>query len=113
MSGHTKGPWVHYDDSNRAIPRHTVVAAGKTVTTVYCTKGQEDEDAANARLIAAAPCMRNALTEARTTLAMLKRNVVTEIARHDGLLRWEGVPEAIQARIDECDAAITRADGGE
>lgn len=55
MSEHTQGPWFHYDDSDRSIPRHTVVASGKTISNVYCTKGDEKADQANARLIAAAP----------------------------------------------------------
>lgn len=53
----------------------------------------------------------HALTEASTTIAMLRRNVVTEIEKHDGLFRWEGVPEALQARIVQCDAALARARG--
>jgi hypothetical protein len=47
-----------------------------------------------------------ALAEARVTLLILKRNVETEIRSHDGLFRWEGVPEAIQTRIDQCSAII-------
>ena len=110
MSGHTKGRWVVTSDGHYVTPEH---ASTKIIALVFRPDtDSENERHANARLIAAAPDLLEALTEARTTLAMLKRSVVTEIARHDGLLRWEGVPEAIQARIDECDAAITRADGG-
>lgn len=63
-----------------------------------------------ARLAAEADAarVREVLSEAKTTLAMLKRNVTTEIAKHDGLFRWEGVPEAIQARLDAIDAAQTQ-----
>jgi hypothetical protein len=49
--------------------------------------------------------MREALEQSTITLRMLKRNVETEIKRHDGLFRWEGVPEAIQVRIDQAEAA--------
>lgn len=60
----------------------------------------------------AGPQLLSALTESRTTLLMLKRNVETEIRSHDGLFRWEGVPEAIQAQIAQCDAAIILATNG-
>lgn len=59
--GHTPGPWTHYDDSAASVHRHDIVAKGKTVARVYCTQGDELEDAANARLIAAAPEMLEAL----------------------------------------------------
>lgn len=60
-----------------------------------------------------AAALLTALTEARTTLLMLKRNVETEIRSHDGLFRWEGVPEAIQTRIDQCTTIITAASKSE
>jgi hypothetical protein len=47
-----------------------------------------------------------ALEQTAITLRMLKRNVETEINRHEGLHRWEGVPEAIQARIDDASATL-------
>jgi hypothetical protein len=52
--------------------------------------------------------LREALEEAVVTLKLLKRNVENEIRNHDGLFRWEGVPEAIQARIDQSRAALSR-----
>jgi hypothetical protein len=57
--------------------------------------------------------MGEALEQSTITLRMLKRNVETEIKSHDGLFRWEGVPEAIQARIDQARSALTtqRGDG--
>ncbi len=48
----TPPPWRHYDDSDSANHRHSIVAWGKTIAHIYCTKGYEIEDAANARLIA-------------------------------------------------------------
>lgn len=61
MSKHTPGPWFHYDDTPRRIHGHEIAATGKTVARIYCTKGDEAEDAANARLIAAAPDLLEAL----------------------------------------------------
>lgn len=61
MSKHTPGPWTHYDDSKSHVHRHEIVALGKTVARIYCTNGDEEEDAANARLISAAPQMLEAL----------------------------------------------------
>lgn len=54
-AAHTPAPWRHYDDSSSPNHRHSIVAMGKTVAHIYCTKGDEAEDAANARLIAHAP----------------------------------------------------------
>ncbi|RYG88641.1 MAG: hypothetical protein EON59_03840 [Alphaproteobacteria bacterium] len=51
---HTPPPWLHKDDSNSPNHRHSIVAMGKTVAHIYCTKGDEVEDAANAKLIAQA-----------------------------------------------------------
>jgi hypothetical protein len=61
MTQHSEAPWKHYDDSEAATHRHVIAAMGKTVAHIYCTKGREAEDAANARLIAAAPDMLSAL----------------------------------------------------
>lgn len=64
QEGHTPGPWQHYDDSADATHRHQIAAFGKTVAHVYCTKGDETSDAANARLIAAAPDLLEAARRA-------------------------------------------------
>mgnify|MGYP003341995656 CR=1 FL=1 len=63
MNTHTPGPWKHYDDSENSVHRHEIVALGKTVARIYCTNGAQIEDAANARLIAAAPDLLEALQE--------------------------------------------------
>ena len=57
---YTPGPWTHYDDATTTA-RHEIAASGKTVARVYCTKGDEVVDHANARLIAAAPDLLEAL----------------------------------------------------
>jgi len=57
--------------------------------------------------------LEGALREARTTLSMLRRNVASEIKNHDGLFRWEGVPEAIDSRVSDIDRALTAQPAGE
>jgi hypothetical protein len=56
---------------------------------------------------------RRALEQTAITLRMLKRNIETEIKRYGGMHRWEGVPEAIQARIDDAEDAIATTAGGD
>lgn len=110
---HTPGPWRA---EHTGYYWHVVSSEGTVVDACISQfigggtiENPSPREKANAYLAAAAPDLLEALTEARTTLAMLKRNVASEIKAHDGLFRWEGVPEAIQARITECDAAILKA----
>ena len=60
MSKHTPGPWKFYDDSNDGkTNRIEIVAIGKTVARIY--HSVPEEDLPNARLIAAAPDLLNAV----------------------------------------------------
>lgn len=60
MSKHTPGPWKFYDDSNNGkTNRIEIVAIGKTVARIY--HSVPEEDLPNARLIAAAPDLLDAL----------------------------------------------------
>lgn len=69
----TPGPWVHYDDSKESVHRHEIVALGKTVARIYCTKGMEAEDAANAALIVRAVNAYDDMLEAlRASLVAMK-----------------------------------------
>ncbi len=76
----TPGPWTHYDDSDSRFARahrHQIAALGKTIAHIYCTNGQEDEDYANARLIAAAPetaAERDRLVEALKNIAQIQQD---------------------------------------
>ena len=57
---HTPGPWAVYDDSNDGKTNRIEIAArGKTVACIY--HSVPEEDLPNARLIAAAPEMLEAL----------------------------------------------------
>jgi hypothetical protein len=63
MSAHTPGPWIHYDDSaDGKTNRHEIQARGKTIAHIYWSV--PDQDKANARLIAAAPDLYEALRRA-------------------------------------------------
>ena len=60
MSGHTPGPWTFYDDSNDGkTNRIEIVAIGKTIAHIY--HSVPAKDLPNARLIAAAPELLEAL----------------------------------------------------
>jgi hypothetical protein len=57
---HTTGPWTVYDDSNDGKTNRIEIAArGKTVAHIY--QSVPEEDLPNARLIAAAPDLLEAL----------------------------------------------------
>ena len=57
---YTPGPWVHYDDSaDGKTNRHEIAAFGKTICHIYHSVPEQDK--ANARLIAAAPELLEAL----------------------------------------------------
>ena len=63
MTKHTPGPWNFYDDSNDGkTNRIEIVAVGKTVARIY--HSVPAEDLPNARLIAAAPDLLEALETA-------------------------------------------------
>lgn len=65
------------------------------------------------RLERAAPELLSELTEARTTISILRTQVTVEIGRcaNPSESRWEGVPEKLKERIDAIDAAIAKATG--
>lgn len=65
MSKHTPGPWNLYDDT-ASTGRIEIVALGKTVARIY--RSVPEEDLPNARLIAAAPDLLEAL---RGVVAMI------------------------------------------
>ena len=61
MSKHTPGLWNYYDDSNDGkTNRIEIVAVGKTIAHIY--NSVTEEDLPNARLIAAAPELLEALS---------------------------------------------------
>lgn len=86
FTGHTPGPWVTYDDHD-SIHRYEILAIGKTIARIYCERGDEATDAANAALIAAAPTLldqRDALVAALRKIASCENRAdgdVVDVAR--------------------------------
>ena len=83
MSKHTPGPWSFYDDSNDGkTNRIEIVGWGKTVARIY--HSVPEEDLPNARLIAAAPDLLEALRD--LVDAMTGRLDGETIALHNALI---------------------------
>ena len=103
MSKHTPGPWeIPHDDSPywsqmNAVP---IVFTGSALADVRYN-GRYDEWIANARLIAAAPQMYDALK------ALLR--VVADFVNGDREIEANRVQQA----WDEAQAALAAADGGD
>lgn len=129
---HTPGPFsVHtYSDiqATRSITSNdgrtwlagaiTIGAGEKMVGEVswrsessgYPAVDNEAEMRANAALFIASADLLSELREARTTLSVLRTQVMVEIGR--GHEQWDGVPEKLKERLDAIDAAIAAATGG-
>lgn len=108
MSKHTPGPWElrnEYGMQGLIYPVGLEYPVAST-TGYYLADGQR---LPNARLIAAAPELLEALEETRNDLAVL-RGDITDAAKECS--RWDGVPEIIDAWIRRNDAAIAKARGG-
>lgn len=133
MSGqHTPGPFsVHtYSDVQATRPittddGRTWLAGGITIgsgdkmiaevswrseSSGYPAVDNEAEMRANAALFIASADLLSELREARTTLSILRTQVMIEIEH--GRERWEGVPEKLKERLGAIDAAIAAATGG-
>jgi hypothetical protein len=81
---HTPGPWTVYDDSNDGKTNRIEIAAlGKTVARIY--HSVPAEDLPNARLIAAAPDLMEALQSAER--AMSNKHFAAEVLAHDSVVR--------------------------
>ena len=108
MSKSTPWPWSleapHAKDRSYIL----VSASDETLGQIWEPLNKAEHDA-NARLIAAAPELLDELTEARTTLSILRTQVMVELNR--GIERWEGVPEKLKERLDTIGAATAKARG--
>lgn len=93
------------------------VVQSPTDPEMYAVEGvylvADDLPIEDANMIAAAPMLRDELTEARTTLSILRTQIMVEIGRcpDPSESRWEGVPEKLRERIDAIDTAIAKARG--
>lgn len=114
---HTPGPWTAIDNGYYC---HVVSGEGTVVDACpskFIAGGTIEHpsprEKANARLAAASPELLDELTEARTTLSILRTQIMVEIGRcaDPTESRWEGVPEKLKERLDAIDAAIAKATG--
>ena len=113
---HTPGPWTSgINDVPYAEHDGIAWTVDAEIGGICMVDGPDEWNEANARLIAAAPELLTELVEARTTLSILRTQVMVEIGRcaDPSESRWEGVPEKLKERLDAMDAAITRATGAQ
>lgn len=91
MSNHTKGPWhIHQNESSPGFRIDSLGNEWQGLCKVYQAPGLEDQGAANAKLIAAAPEMLQAL-----------KNIVSSAP-------VTGLPLAIEKDIQTACDLITR-----
>ena len=100
MSKHTPGPWMWDCDVIKNDPlervRYRVVARGKTVTQCYYSSSDESAQH-DARLIAAAPDLLEALREYRAAILFAQDK--------------QALMSAIKSADDKARAAIAKAEG--
>lgn len=106
---HTPGPWSTHlvDDTVVIIPRRPLP---QKFSTLGHSEVADEEDFANAHLIAAAPELYQALDDLLTDIIIAQGNM-RDAAKRDN--RWEGCAEEIQPRIDAARAAIAKARGAQ
>lgn len=102
---HTPAPWAVQVDGDGDFD-----ATGADGMVIVQVLDCDDRSEPDARLIAAAPELLEALREASTDLLIAANN-----ARHAAKTdqRWEGVAEKLMARREQCEAAIAKAEGRE
>lgn len=87
-------------------------ATDQVVCLVVGTGWDDGDFDRRVNLIAAAPELLEALSEARTELLLMRNNIMEEMRLSEGAAyRFEGVPDILQKRIDAIDAAIAKAGG--
>jgi len=96
---HTSGPWIVYDDSNDGKTNRIEIAArGKTVAHIY--HSVPEKDLPNARLIAAAPDLLEALKRVMPFIDCIAAVTREEIIEYEAAMKM-------------ADAAIKKATGQE
>lgn len=94
MSKHTPGPWSVYDDhytiqDGIEIRRLEIIALGKTIARIYTSVPEQDTP--NARLIAAAPELLEALQNAAHRVRWLMQFVDDEEPIREELRAWDAL----------------------
>lgn len=87
---HTKGPWINLGNGDIVARSEDFCGGEKDIASVFLTSNDEDE--ANAHLIAAAPDLLEALQSAER--AMSNKHFAAEVLAHDSIVR-----EMIRAAI--------------
>jgi len=96
---HTSGPWIVYDDSDYGKTNRIEIAArGKTVAHIY--HSVPEKDLPNARLIAAAPDLLEALKRVMPFIDCIAAVTREEIIEYEAAMKM-------------ADAAIKKATGQE
>lgn len=101
---HTKGPWIvrgHDESQGGSLIVSLSADIENDVASVY--GGNEDEPLereANARLIAAAPELLEALKDVYATKSLLMKQSPSEVELHECLKTFERVKEAIEKAIE-------------
>lgn len=109
---HTPGPWFLSGSMTKYVEARIgngflqeVASVGPTVADA----GYGDQQMANARLIAAAPELLEALQELLIDMKIAQTNMQSAAKRDPA---WEGCADAIQPRVDAAIEVIAKATGG-
>ena len=108
---HTAEPWAYQPGQtdghwNIGLPNDIPECIGLRGDEYMCVSGICTES--DARLIAAAPDLLEALDQLLIVMAIAQENM-REAAKYD--LRWRGCAESIQPCVDAARAAIAKATG--
>lgn len=107
---HTPGPWHSVPSMpSEGFNCWWLMAGSRNIATISGYQG-DTECEANARLIAAAPDMLEALRECCTDL-MIAADNARDAAKTNP--RWDGVDEKLMERVNQGRAAIAKAEGKE
>lgn len=102
MSKHTKGPWEVYEDDE--FDTLTITAAGRDGKVAIATidigfdEPFESEQRANARLLAAAPALLEALEGAQHRVRWLMQSFADCQPILDELKKWDAIVAAATGR---------------
>jgi len=100
MSEHTPGPWFIYKDEHEfVILQNRPVKNATAIAIVY---SDDKPDEANARLIAAAPELLEALKKAREYVAKVNGSIAGAIGHENTIVKPD---------LDLIDATISKAEG--
>lgn len=103
-------PWHLIEDSQGFANIHHAPEDDGDTGDLVATCFQDDD---HALLIVSAPDLLKEISEARTTLSVLRTQIMVEIGRcaNPSESRWEGVPEKLKERLDAIDRVIGDATG--